>query len=116
MTPNKELPMVTRLKETGVFACSLAALLEANPVKKAQDTIDIYQAWLDGYQSTRSLSKEDISMIPTFLICRGLVGMGWLHTRRETAFAQEITEDVIGLTLHVAQGYVDSDGAEVGAF
>lgn len=77
---------------------------------------DIYQAWLDGYQSTRSLSKEDISMIPTFLICRGLVGMGWLHTRRETAFAQEITEDVIGLTLHVAQGYVDSDGAEVGAF
>lgn len=45
MTPNKELPMVTRLKETGVFACSLAALLEANPVKKAQDTIDLYTAW-----------------------------------------------------------------------
>ncbi len=77
---------------------------------------DIYNAWLEGYQTVRPLSEEDISMVPTFLVCRGLVGLGWLHTRKETAFAQEITEGVIGLAMHVAQGYVDSEGKEVGAF
>ena len=77
---------------------------------------EIYQSWLDGYQSLRALSKEDVSAVPTFLMCRGLVALGWLYTRRETAFAQEITEDIIGLTAHVAQGYVDSNGEEVGTF
>lgn len=34
-----------QLNEHGVYACTLAALLEADPVKKAQDTIDLYDAW-----------------------------------------------------------------------
>lgn len=34
-----------RLLQDGVFACSLAPLLEADPIKKAQDTIDLYSAW-----------------------------------------------------------------------
>ena len=76
----------------------------------------VYDVWLEGYQSIRPLSQEDIDMIPTFLMCRGLFALGWLHTRRETAFAQEVTEDILGMVVHNAEGYVASDGKEVGGF
>ncbi len=74
---------------------------------------DLYQAWLDGYQTMRPLKTEDIAMVPTFLMCRGLFGLGWMHTRRETSFAQEIVGDFIAMTMHIAQDYVASDGAVV---
>ena len=77
---------------------------------------EIYQSWLKGYRSTRSLSEEDVDMIPTFLVCRGLVVLGWLHTRRNTEFVQKHASDLTTLILLMTRGYVKSKGKEVSVF
>lgn len=38
-------------------------------------------ALLEGYRSEREFSAEDEAMLPTFMVIRRLVELGWLHTR-----------------------------------
>ena len=40
-------------------------------------------ALLDGYCEQRPLSEQDIDMLPTFLLIRGLAIIGWFHQRPE---------------------------------
>ena len=55
----------TQLKAQGVYACTLAALQEADPVKKAQDTIDIYQAWLSLDEAQKKAVCDEASSVFT---------------------------------------------------
>jgi Ser/Thr protein kinase RdoA (MazF antagonist) len=43
----------------------------------------IQRAFLRGYQARRALSEETLSLIPTFLLARGLAQIGWLLQRPE---------------------------------
>ena len=45
----------------------------------------IYAACLEGYCSVRPVAEEDLLMIPTFLLMRGLSEIGWFGDRPENA-------------------------------
>ena len=51
------------------------------------DFEELQAALLDGYCQYRSLSKQDINMLPDFLLIRGLAIIGWYHQRPEYAGA-----------------------------
>lgn len=63
-------------------------------------------AWAEGYRSVEPLPDEDLAELPTFLMCRLLVGLGWLHSRKETSMAQEFTDDFIDLACFMAGEYL----------
>ncbi len=85
----------------GWFMYDLATLMTFNV---ADDNFQsILDAWVEGYRSQEPLPDEDLAELPTFMVARCFVGLGWISTRKETPFAQEFTEDIIGLSCMLAQ-------------
>lgn len=66
-------------------------------------------AWVAGYRSQRALSDKQLAMLPTFILCRVLIALGWAHTRRETDMAKALTDDVIALGCHLSAEYLNLD-------
>lgn len=90
----------------GWFMYDLATLMTFNV---ADDNFqEILDAWVGGYRSEETLSDEDLAELPTFMVARCLVGLGWINTRKETPFAQEFTEDIIALSCMLSQNLIES--------
>ena len=71
-----------------------------------EDVFDpVLEALIEGYREERELSDEHLAMLPTFLMARGLTYLGWLHTRRETETAQELTPIVVEGVCALAEDY-----------
>jgi len=51
---------------------------------------EIYAACLEGYCSVRSVAEEDLLMVPTFLLMRGLAEIGWFGDRPENTTPEEM--------------------------
>ena len=61
-----------------------------------EDSFDrICDEFLAGYRKNRALPEAQIELLPWFLFIRGLVYLGWGHTRSETEAAQELAPLVI---------------------
>jgi Ser/Thr protein kinase RdoA (MazF antagonist) len=71
----------------------------------------IRDAWVEGYRSVEPLPDEDLRELPTFIMARFLVGLGWLHTRRETPMAQAFTGTVVVLARAHAARFLGEAGA-----
>lgn len=67
---------------------------------------ELVGGWVTGYRKHRSLPDGHLALLPTFLIARALICLGWAHTRRETETAKALTGDVIALTCHLAEEYL----------
>lgn len=64
-------------------------------------------AWLDGYTAHRSLSKSDIDMLPTLMMFRRLLLVGWVGSHHEYAEeAAELGEGYTRLTCDLAEQYL----------
>ena len=50
---------------------------------------------LEGYQSVRRLRQRDIDTMELFYAARSLTYMGWVHTRRNTETAMELTPFIV---------------------
>jgi Ser/Thr protein kinase RdoA (MazF antagonist) len=61
------------------------------------------ESLVDGYRQHRSLPDEHLDLLPAFLFVRGLVYLGWCHTRRETETAAEIYDFVVETTSAMAE-------------
>lgn len=71
-----------------------------------EDEFDaVLEAIVEGYRSERDLPDSHLEMLPTFLMARGLTYIGWLHTRRETDTAQELTPVVVEGVCALAEDY-----------
>lgn len=71
-----------------------------------KDNFDIaLNSLVDGYRTVRELPGEHLEMLPTFLTARGLTYVGWLHTRRETKTAMQLTADVVASVCTLAEDY-----------
>jgi len=90
----------------GWFMYDLATLMTFNVADDNFD--DIMGAWIEGYRSEENLSDEDLAELPTFMVARCFVGLGWINTRKETPFAQEYTDDIILLACMLAQKLIES--------
>ncbi|SON49688.1 phosphotransferase enzyme family protein [Vibrio tapetis] len=68
-----------------------------------EDSFDkITDEFLHGYLEEREISEEQIALLPWFLFIRGLVYLGWGHTRKETETAIEMAPLVIGAVTQLA--------------
>ncbi len=66
----------------------------------------IYNAMVEGYRSVRELPDEHLALLPTFFLIRGLVYLGWGHTRRETETAQTLTPMMIEAVTAMAEDFI----------
>ena len=90
----------------GWFMYDLATLMTFNVADDNFD--DILGAWIEGYRSQENLSDEDLAELPTFMVARCFVGLGWINTRKETPFAQQFTDDIVLLACMLAQKLIES--------
>ena len=67
---------------------------------------DVMNAFIEGYTSERVLTDEDLELLPAFFLIRGLVYLGWGHTRRETETAQAMIGIVIEGVTQMAREFL----------
>lgn len=63
-------------------------------------------AWLEGYASVADPEAIGLERLPTLIGARLLQGLGWMHTRRDSEVAQQMTPFVIGATVAFAEDYL----------
>ena len=63
-----------------------------------------------GYRESRALNDADLAVIPDLLVIRGLVYLGWFHTRRETDTAKEMALPITRLTVDLAKQLLAGKG------
>ena len=62
-------------------------------------------ALIAGYRRHRSLSDEHVRLLPMFIAARGTTYLGWVHTRKGEATAQELMPQLIELAEAAADDY-----------
>ena len=70
----------------------------------------VRDAWVEGYRSVARLPDEHLEILDVLVMARLLLGLGWMHTRRETPLAQALTETVIELACFQAEWLLQRDG------
>ena len=77
---------------------------------------EIYASCLEGYCSVRPVAEEDLLMVPTFLLMRGLAEIGWFGERPENATPEEMMamKDFVVAQCHAYRAGVLT--AEIDAF
>lgn len=83
-------------------AASTATFLENH-----EDIDEIIQAWIDGYRTVGSLSAEEIAEIPTFMMFRRLIIMGWAGSHPDTDLAREMGVEFTDGTIELAEKYLN---------
>lgn len=81
------------------LACSLS-FIEAHPNRD-----DFTVAWLNGYRQTMTLNDDDLEIIPTLVMLRRLLLIGWFSTHQHTTEARELNE-FIPDTLEIAEQFL----------
>jgi Ser/Thr protein kinase RdoA (MazF antagonist) len=67
----------------------------------------IRDAFVEGYRTRRALPDEQLAMLPTMLMARGLSYLGWPAGRREIEAAREIAPLLAEDTVALARRYLD---------
>jgi Ser/Thr protein kinase RdoA (MazF antagonist) len=71
-----------------------------------------YQAalsgYIAGYRAVRELPDSHLAVVPSMLLIRALVYLGWMHTRRGTDTARELTAHVIFTSERLARQLLES--------
>ncbi|UVK48093.1 phosphotransferase (plasmid) [Mesorhizobium sp. AR07] len=66
----------------------------------------VRDALVAGYRSERALSDAHWAQLPLFLLLRSITYLSWVHTRRETETAQELTPMFVERTVELARRYL----------
>jgi len=71
----------------------------------------IRDAWVEGYRSVSPLPDEHLELLDDLIMARLLLGLGWMHTRRDTPLAQALTETVIEFACLQAESLLSREGS-----
>jgi Ser/Thr protein kinase RdoA (MazF antagonist) len=85
----------------GWYLYDLATLLADKVVDASFATVR--DAWVEGYRTVASLPDEHLQQLDALVMARLLLGLGWMHTRRETAMARDFTAVVVHLACLQAE-------------
>ena len=66
----------------------------------------IRNACIEGYRAKRPLTDKELAHLPLFLLARGTTYLGWVHTRKETETAQELTPMLVSMVCGLAEKYL----------
>ena len=73
----------------------------------SEDYFDrLIEHYIAGYRSRRELSDENLEALPMFMLARATTYLGWVHTRRETETAREMTPIMIEMACASAEDYL----------
>ncbi|MDG3085260.1 aminotransferase class III-fold pyridoxal phosphate-dependent enzyme [Vibrio hannami] len=64
------------------------------------------EALIQGYSEILPLKAEDLEKLPLFLFIRSVTYLGWMHTRKESTTAQELTDIVVEGATALAEQYL----------
>ncbi|NHN89524.1 phosphotransferase enzyme family protein [Acetobacter conturbans] len=67
----------------------------------------ITTSWLRGYQQLRPLSNADIRIVPTLLMLRRLLMVGWFTTHQHSAEARALEPGFLEQSLIMAKDYLE---------
>jgi Ser/Thr protein kinase RdoA (MazF antagonist) len=74
---------------------------------KSEPCFDVAQAALiEGYRRHRALSDKALASLPMFLAARSTTYLGWVHERKGTPTANELTPMLIELACSVVDDYL----------
>jgi Ser/Thr protein kinase RdoA (MazF antagonist) len=65
-------------------------------------------ALIEGYREHRSLPDHVLDKLPVLMMARGFTYLGWVHTRKGTDVARDLTPFVVRLACEFAQPFVAS--------
>lgn len=65
-----------------------------------------HDALINGYREYRPLSDSVLTKLPLFMMARGFTYLGWMHTRKDTDTARQLTAFVTELACDVATTFV----------
>jgi Ser/Thr protein kinase RdoA (MazF antagonist) len=65
-----------------------------------------HDAFIAGYRMHRPLPDDQLRHLPMFLAARGTTYLGWVHTRRGEATAEELTPHLVELAVAAARDYL----------
>lgn len=65
-------------------------------------------ALIGGYRRHRQLPDEQLVLLPLFFLARGLSYVGWVHTRRETETAKELTPTLLESACTLTEEYLSN--------
>jgi Ser/Thr protein kinase RdoA (MazF antagonist) len=63
-------------------------------------------ALIRGYRSERDLSEQVLQCLPLFLAARGTTYLGWVHTRRGSDVARDLTPFLVERACAIAEEYL----------
>lgn len=69
----------------------------------------VRDAWVDGYRTVAPLPDDHVRQVDVLVMARMLLGLGWMHTRRETDMARDFTPMVIELACVQAAKLLEED-------
>lgn len=76
--------------------------------RQNEDFGRLIQAWCTGYERIRPLREQDLAMIPTFVLLRRLVRLGWLASHSDNDVAAQTDQTYVEVTVALAEEYVQS--------
>lgn len=85
------------------LGCSLVEYSEGLPA--------LTQAWLSGYQTKRSLTKEDLNEVSTFILLRRIVRLAWLSSHNSSDTAKSVGPGYLEQTRQLAIAYLKGEWA-----
>lgn len=63
-------------------------------------------AVIEGYRTGRALPDEELENLPMFFVARGFTYVGWVHTRKETQTARELTPMLVEMICGLSEDYL----------
>jgi Ser/Thr protein kinase RdoA (MazF antagonist) len=92
----------------GWYLYDLATLLAVKALDPDRDAAR--DAWVEGYRSEAPLPEAQLRELETLVMARGLLLVGWMHTRRETETARLLSGAVVVLACKQAEKLLASAG------
>jgi Ser/Thr protein kinase RdoA (MazF antagonist) len=85
---------------------TLLAMLSGDP-----DRGRVRDAWVRGYRAVAPLPDEHLDVLEALVMARMLLGLGWMHSRRETPLARLATGLVVEAACEYAQRFLAKEDA-----
>ena len=76
-------------------------------IEERPEVPDIIASWVKGYRKVRALPDREIEEIPTFMMLRQMILMGWMASHADTALAAELGPEASAATCRCARTFLD---------
>lgn len=76
-------------------------------LEERADVPDLTRAWVEGYRTVRDLPEEHARLIPTIVMVRRIMMMGWIASHSETPLAKTLAAPYSEASVALARAYLD---------